>query len=671
MRFCLQGYVCLFIGMFFFFPSQLPAADHNGKEEVLSEVVVTATKHESKLADIPASVTIITEDEIQSQSLPNSDIGDVLRSVPGITLRRAFSPFPAYPNIRGQGSDATIVLVNGMKTNWEITQAIPPDNVQRIEVLRGPASALYGANGNGGVINVITKKGRKKGQKKLRAGYGSFDTWKFGGYANGRLGKLGYSLAADTIDSDGENVVPNDVISSIHMIDDCEYDKKRASLSTDVDISETSSFSFLYNFMNNDYTRGRPHVGGDWDRHFALVQYDNSITDDWSLNISMGYRYDDLLHLYDHGGYNYQKNKKRYTDYQEFPGEIRLVNKSLQDHTVTGGFFYNLQDTDQDYKDWISGTELQDNKYKVLTLSGYMQDVWKPVQGLSITAGLRYDHWKNYDNYFSQFDNPKPDSRTDDNWSPKIGAKYALFQDTSIWANYSTGFRPPAPTELYDDRTMGGNPRKPNPNLKPETTDAYEVGVEQWIGSVFRLQLIGFYNYTEDKISSWFNNDNVWVNENIGESSSRGIEFDSTFFLTNELRMTLNYTWNETEIEENPSNPSQEGNELPFSPEHKVNLGLHYKEPNNYMLSLFGRYLDDQHTNDDNIKYTADGEEKFMDSSFVVDFKAKKEFHVNKGMFKALEWSLSVDNVFDEDYRTLYIYEDPGRRLYTEVAFRF
>jgi iron complex outermembrane receptor protein len=135
--------------------------------------------------------------------------------------------------------------------------------------------------------------------------------------------------------------------------------------------------------------------------------------------------------------------------------------------------------------------------------------------------------------------------------------------------------------------------------------------------------------------------------------------------------MTLNYTWNEAEIEENPSNPGQEGNTLSFSPEHKANLGLHYKKPQNYMLSLFCRYLDDQHTNDDNIKYTPEGEKKYMESSFVVDITAKKQFHINRGILKAIDLSLNLDNIFDEEYRTLYIYEDPGRRIYTELAFRF
>ena len=140
----------------------------------LDEVVVTATKYETPARDIPASVTVIDRQELLSQNLPNGDIGDALRSVPGITVRRAYAPFPSYANIRGLGSDATVYLVNGIPTDWQISQAIPVERVQRVEIVRGPASALYGANASGGVINIILKEGKGEPTGAVSAGGGSF-----------------------------------------------------------------------------------------------------------------------------------------------------------------------------------------------------------------------------------------------------------------------------------------------------------------------------------------------------------------------------------------------------------------------------------------------------------------------------------------------------------------
>jgi len=646
-------------------------AEEEKEPVVLDEVVVTATKYETSVKDVPASVTIITSEEIENQNLPNGDIGDVLRQVPGITLRRAYAPFPAYPNIRGVGSDATVVLVNGIPTNWEIAQAIPPGNVDRIEIVRGPVSALYGANAAGGVINIITKEGGDEFEGSVNGGYGTFDTYRSNITTSGDIDKFHFSLAAFKEGSDGAEIVTNTIIPSITMIDGCEYDKLGISLNTNYNFNTNSKLSFLYNFFNDEYTRGRPHVGGDWDRHFASIIYDQGLGDKFVFKGSVGYRYDDLLHLYDQGGTNYDKNRKRFTDYYETPVELQLTGDIGWGHTLTAGVFYNNQKTDQEYFDWNTGAFQSRNEYKVKTQAGYLQEVWKPTEAMTIAAGLRYDHWKNYDNYFSSYTNPDLKDRTDDNWSPKLGVRYNFAEDTSVWANYGMGFKPPTPAQLYDDRTMGGNPREPNPNLKPEEIHSWELGLEQWFGGNIQAKAIGFYNYTDNKISSWFDASNVWVNKNIGKTKSYGVEFEIDLRLFEHWMVNANYTWNKALIDENPSDPDQEGNWLPFSPKHKVNLGVTYERKDNFTASIFGRYLSEQHTNDDNTEYTSTGEERYMDESFVVDIKAIKHFPVAWGYLENIDLSLSVDNVFDEEYRTFYIYEDPGRVFFGEITLFF
>lgn len=637
----------------------------------LEEIVVTATKYETSIKDIPGSVTVITSEEIKNQHLPNSDIGDILRSVAGITLRRAYAPFPSYPNIRGVGSDLTVILVNGIPTNWEITQAIPPENIERIEIVRGPASALYGANASGGVINIITKEGKKEFKSAFSGGYGTFDTYRLSATASGGLDKLYYSLAAAQEESDGENIVTNNVLPSVTMVEKCRYDKKSVSLNTNYRFNGSSRLSFLYNFFNDDYTRGRPNVGGDWDRHFASLIYDQKLGDSFAFKGSLGYRYDDLLHRYDYGGTNYAEKQRGYTDYDETPLELQLTGDIGLRNTLTAGFFYNNQTTDKDYISSTTGALTQQNQYKIRTLAGYLQDVWKPTESLIITAGIRYDEWKNYDNTFSTFNTTNPEDSSHDNWSPKIGLRYNFTDQTSIWANYGMGYMPPTPEQLYDDRTSGGNPRQPNPNLKPEKTHSWELGLEKWFGRSVQTKLVGFYNYTDDKILSWFDATNVWINENIGRTESYGTEFEIILSPFEHWLVTANYTWDKARIDENPSDPTQEGNWLPFSPEHKANLGITYAIENNFTISGLARYLSLQHTDDDNTKYTAAGEERFMDSSFVVDLKAIKHLPVRWGCLRNIDLSLSVDNVFDEKYRTFYVYEDPGRVFFGEVKFSF
>ncbi|MFH0730988.1 MAG: TonB-dependent receptor [Pseudomonadota bacterium] len=644
----------------------------NGEETTrLEDVVVTATKYETSVKDIPASITVITGEQLLEQNLVNGDISDALRSVPGISLRRAYAPFPASANIRGLGSESTLYLVNGIPTDWQISQTIPVERIKRVEIIRGPASALYGANAGGGVINIILKEGGDKPSAAVSTGYGSFDRFRSAASADGGIDKFNYAVSAFYEEADGENVVKNNVNPGIHMIDHCDYDKKGVGFSSGYAFSESSKLSVFYNFFNDRYTRGRPYVGGDWDYHLGGFIFDQKIGKQVNLRAYAAYRVDDYLHLYDKGGTNYAPNQKRFMDYDEMPAELQATYTLGWGHTLTAGMYYNNQETDQKYRNWTTGAQTQRNEFNVRTLAGYLQDIWKPMDALTLTLGGRYDHWKNYDNIFSSFRDPTLEDRTDDHFSPKAGLRYNIDKSTSVWGNCSTGFLPPTSEQLYDDRTSGGNPRQPNPDLKPETTHSFELGVERWFLNRLQANLVGFYNYTDDKILSWFNASNIWTNQNIGRTESYGTELTLAYYLSEDWSLTANYTYNRATIEENPQNPSLEGNDLTFSPKHKANLGATYSRKDNFTLSAYVKYLSKQYTDDANTARNAAGEELVMEESIVVDLKGTKHFPVSWGMMKMIDFSLSIDNLFDENYRAFYMYEDPGTTLFGEVKVIF
>lgn len=111
-------------------------------------------------------------------------------------------------------------------------------------------------------------------------------------------------------------------------------------------------------------------MGGDWDWHFAAVSLDHAFTDQVSFRAYTEFRYDDLLHLYDKGGTNYDPNKKRYTDYYEIPMELSLTANIGANNRITTGFFYNQQETEQDDHSWYTNALLSQNEYKVRTMAG-------------------------------------------------------------------------------------------------------------------------------------------------------------------------------------------------------------------------------------------------------------------------------------------------------------
>ncbi|MFH1153872.1 MAG: TonB-dependent receptor [Pseudomonadota bacterium] len=648
------------------------ASEMNGQTSKQDDVIVTATKYETSTSNVPASVTIIHAEQLLNQNFPNQDIGDALRSITGISVRRAYAPFPSYVNIRGAGSDSTVYLVNGIPTDWQLSQAIPVEIIDRVEIIRGPASALYGANAGGGVINIIMKEGKSDPGTTVKTGFGSFDRFRSSLTSDGKIDNFQYALAGYYEQSDGANIVENNVNASVHMIDDCDYDKHGMAVSGTYRSANQAKVRLFYNYFNDDYTRGRPNVGGDWDYHMTGIIYDQEINPAVDIQAYAAWRVDDYLHLYDKGGTKYDLKMKRYMDYNETPIELKATIAMGMGHTLTTGIFYNNQTTEQDYRDSTGTTpsNTYENQFKVRTLAGYAQDVWNISDRLIMSAGLRYDHWENYDNHFDNFTTPNPDDRTDDSFSPKAGLRYNITDATSVWANYGMGFKPPTSEQLYDDRTSGGNPRQPNPDLKSEETQSWEIGADHWFGGFARASLVGFYSYTDDKIISWFDASNIWQNKNIGRSESYGSELSIEIYPTENVTLTANYTYNVATIDKNPQNPSLEGNDLPFSPRHKANIGVTYTQPESFTVSAGFRYLSDQYSDDANTVRNSGGE-LMMKESFAVDLKGTKHIRVNWGAVKRIDLSLSVDNLFNEDYRSFYMYEDPGTVFYGEIGITF
>jgi len=178
----------------------------------LGEVVVTATRDEVSLRDVPASVSVIASEDIRMSPFEKTE--DVLRTVPGVEVRMHYGVHTIAGtrpvNIRGVGGygDRTLVLVDGVPQNnanngWVEWSQIPLDYVERIEVVKGPFSALYGSNAMGGVINIITKEPSKDRETVIEGRYGSLSTWSTKATQSQRIGRVGYYISSKYEDTDG------------------------------------------------------------------------------------------------------------------------------------------------------------------------------------------------------------------------------------------------------------------------------------------------------------------------------------------------------------------------------------------------------------------------------------------------------------------------------------
>ena len=444
------------------------------------------------------------------------------------------------------------------------------------------------------------------------------------------------------------------------MIDDCDYDKKGAGFDMGYEFSESAKARLFYNYDKNRYTRGRPHVGGDWDYNFAGLIYDQKIGDRLDLMAYAAFRSDDYLHLYDKAAQTTIPSKKGTWITRRLPPSLGRPPISAGKHPDRRLFLQQPGDG-SDVQRLDHRVKTQENEYKVRTMAGYLQDVWKPVSNLTVTAGARYDHWKNYDNSFSSYNETDLKDRTDDHFSPKVGIRYNIDDALSLWCNYGQGFKPPTSEQLYDDRTSGGNPRQPNPDLDPETTHSYELGVEKWFKNRLQLNLVGYYNYTDDKILSWFDDTNTWINKNIGKSESYGAEFSLAYYLSDYWTINANYTYNKATIEENPEDKDLEGNYLPFRPQAQGEPGRDVQPSEKLHPVRVCPVLEQAVHQRRQHHQKLGGRILVMPDSFVVDLKASKHFTLSGTAVKAMDLSIAVDNLFNEDYRRTTCTRTPER----------
>src|SRR5205807_6150975 len=174
----------------------------------LEPVVVTATKIETPATEVGASVSVVTEDDFRAYHYATVD--EALRSVPGVDIRRSGTLGKTSSiTIRGANSNQVQVLVDGVRVKSTTTgQAdlsdLSPDLIERIEVIRGPQSTLYGADAIGGVVNIITKKGKGPFSATVEGGAGNYDTYTGGGWFSGAYSLLDYAGSISHLESNGQ-----------------------------------------------------------------------------------------------------------------------------------------------------------------------------------------------------------------------------------------------------------------------------------------------------------------------------------------------------------------------------------------------------------------------------------------------------------------------------------
>ena len=627
----------------------------------LDEIVVTATRSEMKTFDAPQDVTIITSEQIMAS--PFERLEDILRTVPGVYNFRHFGLQTngiASPIImRGVGKNRVLFLVDGVPQNDNFNNAIAwvgwgyvqKETIERIEIVEGTASALYGSEGLGGVVNIITKKPTAKRETSIRVEGGTAESYAGYGFYNQKMDDFGLMLAGGYDRSDGFLMTEEPETYNIKR-----YRKVWKGLGkATYDPTENSELSFAALYYDHDMGKGREFFRDDLelDQYWLNYSYKGG---DFNLKGLAYLNHADKTAYQDTAKNNYtslyreEKMPSTYTYGVDVQGT--LSSWEWADLTVGGAFKESSWKYNDDY---TTGTRNGGAEGKQRTISPFANLDFRVLDdNLIVNVGARYDWIETFDgaNWDTQPDggikpyNNKYASQTEGSFSPKMGVAFHPDEVTTLRASGGKGFRAPSLFELYKVHVRGGGTyyREANPELKPEKIWSYDVGVERFLLDSLWGKLTFYQSWASDLIGDRVTNSYnkkgktyyEYVLDNISKVDIYGIEAQLQWYAMNDLNFFATYTYNISKIAEDSQNQSLEGNYLPNDPRHNLHAGIRYQNPKIVDASVTVNYYADIYYNNENTLKTSD--------YYTVDLAVARKF------FDHVTAYVNVENLFNRKY---------------------
>jgi outer membrane receptor for ferrienterochelin and colicins len=630
----------LFCGSFLLLPAPPGRAQSVGesssagetKETILFEEIPSisgASKYEQKVTEAPSSVSIVTAAEIKKYGYRT--LADILRSIRGfyVTYDRL------YPSVGVRGfnrpadyGNRFVLLVDGHRLNDTLYGSIfsgmefivDVDLIDRVEVIRGPSSSLYGSNAFLGVINVITRKGRYIKGGEVSGDGGSFSTYK-GRLTYGDRFRNGLEMTASGtgFQSEGHRRLyfPEfDTPSTNYGVaENADRDQSRSLFTT------VSFHDFTFQGAWVDRKKGDPAAPSgvdfnnpfnrtDDERTYLDLRYEHTFGDRLALTARLFYDRYNYSGSYIYGGVT----NRDLGVVQWWGSEVRATRTFFEKHRLTlGGEYVDNLRQDQSNYDEIPYTSYVDDRRSTKTFAFYVEDEFTVLKNLLINAGVRYDHFESFGGTFN----------------PRLALIYSPFERTALKLLYGRAFRAPNFYELYfqDDLYY-----KSNPSLKPETVHTGELAWEQYIGTRLRGTASLFYSRVSNLIDQVADPHTGTLRfQNRNDIETKGLELEIEGKWPGGLEGRISYSFQEIRARET-------GEVLANAPRHlgKANLIL----PAPFLRDKLYLGIEEQYTS--GRRTLADKEAKGFLITNVTLFSQK--------LVKGLELSGSVYNLFDKKY---------------------
>jgi vitamin B12 transporter len=494
-------------------------------EEGPDTVVVTATRIPTPEAQVASSISVVTADEIaerQMQTLP-----DLLKEVPGLNVVQTGGPGgQTSVFMRGTNSNHTKVLVDGIDVGDPSSPAGTFDfgpfllqDVQKVEVLRGPQSGLYGSDAIGGVINILTKSGSGPAQFTARAEAGSFDTFNQSGSVSGSLDRFHYAATVEHLHSGATPVTPLDLLAPGERRIDDYADNLTGSTKLGFDVSDQFDLGLVAR-----YTDSHLRLTGENENNFPADFPDST----QSANDTRQYYARATGHLTSFAGALEQTLGFAYSDIKSF--------ETGPDNPESDFFGERIK------IDWQGNIRLAAEEKLVLGAEHQRDEMTVPI---SANTAIDSGYAELQSSFAGSFFNTVS-VRYDDNdrFGGKLTYRVApayLFIDTGtkLKASVGTGFKSPTLSQMFQsfpDFNFFGNP-----NLKPESSLGYDLGFEQALASdTVRFGATYYRNDIRNLIA-----DNVDFTSltNVGRAVTDGVESFVSYRAADNLDVRLDYTY--------------------------------------------------------------------------------------------------------------------------------
>ena len=665
----------------------------------MPSVVISATRYEKDVKDVPGRIELVTKKDIEL--IPANNADDLLQNISGANIDRNAGIFSKNASITLRGINSaqrTLIMLDGVSMNktdggsinWN---RIDPQNVEKIEVIKGPVSALYGSNAMSGAINIITKSpentsgdvGLMVGNYntiggKLRMNLSNVKDSKgfYGGiYSFYRQGD-GFILLPDSTrdSSDVKTYLTEYMLSSklgyrfnsnskveleYSYFDDMRGDGVKY-YDSDGGYSKftTNAVNLKYTGLINDYKINAT----------AFLQSERSLQQKESVKT-------DKLPPYAVTQYVLYAAQSHRLD----EGLVVSASKSiLKNNYLTAGLEFKLGSVDAS-DIYYSSTDIVNNNGNMNFYALFLQDETSFLNNkLKVIAGLRFDYVRFYNGSFSieqptvttEVLSPYTGNFNNANWnaiSPKLSIQYELAKQSSVYFSAGRGFRPP----ILDDMCRNGNISKgiklSNPELKPEKIDNYEVGANITLFKNLTIEPSVFYSLgrdfqyfvgTGDTLFSGNKPKPFLKRENVGLAEIYGAEISIEYNIMNNIELRANYGYYHSTIKEyNLSGyvaKDLTGKYLMEVAPNQVNASISWRNKIVNTMIVF-HYKDKQWVDDENTVRA--------DSYMLYDLKLSKTF------YKRINASLSVENILDDVYIDEKGLLSIGRFFMAEITYKF